>query len=368
MALVSYDVSDASSSEDEEPEETPLKVNTLIQSQSSKDTASDRLRNIVDEDPSLIVNDQNLPSKDEDDFVTLENDSVFSVLPSPKHIPEIIDSDFSKKLLLNRPSTLPEKPSLKKTVKITLPSLVEFDDDLPRPVVKKVAPSSKGTGLFALLPPPKNSGTAATLKLIPDSLKKLTPLSKPVKKMAVKPVPRIPVKVPVVEDSDSDDESSGDFLGLNRPVNPEPVVVLPPFVPEPVLVDKPIHEELIPEPDHYETSDFVPVETEALSLDDEAIAKLCGGSKRKRTAMQAELIDINETEIRPDKDEWLMKALTEEKPTRSHKKSGGPSGQSKRKHQITYLAYQAKANEQDLQNQWSQNRMTKRQTQSKYGF
>jgi len=40
----------------------------------------------------------------------------------------------------------------------------------------------------------------------------------------------------------------------------------------------------------------------------------------------------------------------------------------KRKHQITYLAHEAKAREQELQNQWAQNRMSRRQTQSKYGF
>jgi len=40
----------------------------------------------------------------------------------------------------------------------------------------------------------------------------------------------------------------------------------------------------------------------------------------------------------------------------------------KKKHQITYLAFEAKAREQELQAQWAQNRATKRQTQMKYGF
>lgn len=35
---------------------------------------------------------------------------------------------------------------------------------------------------------------------------------------------------------------------------------------------------------------------------------------------------------------------------------------------LIYFLFQAKANEAELQNQWANNRMTKRQTQSKYGF
>jgi len=50
------------------------------------------------------------------------------------------------------------------------------------------------------------------------------------------------------------------------------------------------------------------------------------------------------------------------------KKEKKPDGVAKRKHQITYLAYLAKANEEKLQNEWAKNRLTKRQTQAKYGF
>ncbi len=40
----------------------------------------------------------------------------------------------------------------------------------------------------------------------------------------------------------------------------------------------------------------------------------------------------------------------------------------KRKHQITYLAVEAKAREQELQQQWAANRANRRQTKMKYGF
>ncbi|KAK2153498.1 hypothetical protein LSH36_295g04072 [Paralvinella palmiformis] len=66
----------------------------------------------------------------------------------------------------------------------------------------------------------------------------------------------------------------------------------------------------------------------------------------------------------------LTKHLTEEVDMVSHskKKKDQPTSQQKRKHQITYLAHRAKEREFDLKNQWAQNKMTKRQSQSKYGF
>ncbi|KAF9179164.1 hypothetical protein BGZ51_007159 [Haplosporangium sp. Z 767] len=45
-----------------------------------------------------------------------------------------------------------------------------------------------------------------------------------------------------------------------------------------------------------------------------------------------------------------------------------PSAGQKRKHNIMHLAYQAKANEQQLNASWAASRQTKAETQSKYGF
>jgi proline-rich protein PRCC len=35
---------------------------------------------------------------------------------------------------------------------------------------------------------------------------------------------------------------------------------------------------------------------------------------------------------------------------------------------VVFFLFQAKENELELKNQWSQNRMSRKQTQSKYGF
>jgi len=109
-----------------------------------------------------------------------------------------------------------------------------------------------------------------------------------------------------------------------------------------------------------------------VAFDEKAIEYLCGrrGIKRKETEIdEANIIEINGEDIKPDEREWLVKALTEEPVQRPiSMQSCGISSQSKKKHQITYLAHQAKAMELELKNQWSQNRMTRKQTKSKYGF
>lgn len=115
------------------------------------------------------------------------------------------------------------------------------------------------------------------------------------------------------------------------------------------------------------------IDTEGnVAFDEKAIEYLCGkrGIKRKDTEIdEANIIEINGEDIKPDEREWLVKALTEEPVQRPiSMQSCGISSQSKKKHQITYLAHQAKAMELELKNQWSQNRMTRKQTKSKYGF
>ncbi len=73
------------------------------------------------------------------------------------------------------------------------------------------------------------------------------------------------------------------------------------------------------------------------------------------------------SDIAADTREWLTKALTEDDDNKP-----GPrntiKGQTKRKHQITYLAAVAKENEHKLKQQWAQNAATKKAAGTKYGF
>ncbi|XP_071482457.1 proline-rich protein PRCC-like [Diadema antillarum] len=104
-------------------------------------------------------------------------------------------------------------------------------------------------------------------------------------------------------------------------------------------------------------------------LQDKEFAKMVGKSNRGREAIQ--IIDINaDDQIGPTSGlQQMVKSMTEETEYRGKlKKEQLPTSQQKRKHQITYLARQAKERELELKNQWADNRMTRKQTQAKYGF
>lgn len=107
-----------------------------------------------------------------------------------------------------------------------------------------------------------------------------------------------------------------------------------------------------------------------LAFDEKAIEYLCGrrGVKRKNEFDKVEILDINGEDMKPDERDWLVKALTEEQVVRPVSANAGPSGQSKKKHQITYLAHQAKSMELELKNQWAQSNHNRQQSRSKYGF
>lgn len=101
-------------------------------------------------------------------------------------------------------------------------------------------------------------------------------------------------------------------------------------------------------------------------MSDKEFQKLQG--KRKRGLEEAiNFVDANVDDyVDPSE---VSKHLTEETEYVSHKnKDNLPTAQQRRKKQITYLAYQAKERELELKNAWAQNRLTKKQTQSKYGF
>lgn len=111
---------------------------------------------------------------------------------------------------------------------------------------------------------------------------------------------------------------------------------------------------------------------EEQQLNPEAIQALMGGSTKRRRQQQSDIqvIDINSSQVLPDKEEWMRTALAS---STTYQPTGvlvdeEPASGTRRKHQITYLAHKAKANEAELQAMWSANRQNRRATQSKYGF
>ncbi|KAH8395272.1 hypothetical protein KR222_005214 [Zaprionus bogoriensis] len=107
-------------------------------------------------------------------------------------------------------------------------------------------------------------------------------------------------------------------------------------------------------------------------LNTEAMDALVGknAKRRRKEAKEMQVIDISGSQVMPDREEWMRTALasaTTFQPT-GVLTDEEPVAGTRRKHQITYLAHKAKANEAELQAMWSANRQTRRATQSKYGF
>ncbi|KAM4690338.1 proline-rich protein PRCC [Rhinophrynus dorsalis] len=103
-------------------------------------------------------------------------------------------------------------------------------------------------------------------------------------------------------------------------------------------------------------------------MDDEAFKRLQG--KRNRGREEINFLEIKGDDQLSGNQQWMTKSLTEEKNMKSFSKKKGeqPTGQQRRKHQITYLIHQAKERELELKNTWSDNKLSRRQTQAKYGF
>ncbi|CAL4070803.1 unnamed protein product [Meganyctiphanes norvegica] len=304
-----------------------------------------------------------------------------------------------------------EQELKKKKIQFIIPSLSEFSDDEEEekiePEKKKIKASAQGTGLFSLLPEPKTLAVKETKRsLVPHVLTK-RPTQSVVKK---KPKPKPTKKIDDVgSESEDDDDGTGDFFslsskdtepafGIGVPVNVSNEPELPelPKLPEvrtetrqpPTAAQSQVtnlkntqYDQLytneLQVQTHVEesTSGYIPFSEDNSSessnsshgMDEEAIRRLMG----KRGKLEAiNFIDVSADDALLTRDEWMTKALSEEKPTHSFskKREGLPSQKQKQKHQITYLAHQAKERELELKNNWASNRQSKLQTQAKYGF
>ncbi|XP_026874778.2 proline-rich protein PRCC [Electrophorus electricus] len=104
-------------------------------------------------------------------------------------------------------------------------------------------------------------------------------------------------------------------------------------------------------------------------FNDEAFRRLQG--KQNRGKEEIKFLEIKGDDQLSGSQQWMMKSMTNETEPRksfSKKKGDQPTGQQRRKHQITYLIHQAKERELELKNSWADNKLTRRQTQAKYGF
>ncbi|XP_072947393.1 proline-rich protein PRCC [Epargyreus clarus] len=381
MALVAYDNSDSSDYEEDDNVSTPV-----ITLHEKKEEPIIQIKNSAE----VIQNGEEQSE---------QGQNLFNHLPLPTHKKtRVVEEDDE---FLHKKETVSD---VKPKSKITVPSLNDFKDVKDTiPNAKPKVINGKKSGLLSILPQPKNACISTTKSLIPHVLTQ-KPISTTVKKKNPLPSPSKKSKseTPLIsqysDESDNDDDVQNDFFSIYKPVE-VPLEELPLDIDQPsnskdkkapapskprgiesYFKQDPVQE--LPEEVHDveegnvaynqesgQSSDYT-VPSQSAVLDEEAILKLCGSrGKRKREDIQ--IVDVNQQEVLADAREWLLKGLMDDTSKRisaSKKRGNEPTSQQKRKHQITYLAHQAKANEIELQNQWANNRMTKRQTQSKYGF
>ncbi|CAH2102974.1 unnamed protein product [Euphydryas editha] len=368
MALVAYDNSDSSDYEDED-DENEIKA-----------TEVKKVTDIPFKNPIV----QNGPSTSQQ---SEENQSLFNQLPQPSIKKKAVleeDDEFLHK----KESTTDSKPKSR----ITIPSLSDFKDvDVTVPSSKTRASNGKKSGLLSILPQPRNA-ISISRPLIPNVVAQ-KPQTTTVKKKELPPPAKVTKHVTnglvteYSDESDNDEVCENDFFSINKPID-LPVEDLPLPVEETVETIKKLprsiesyfkkdHVELQPDEEHYDDGQSLEISENVaapsnneVQIDEEAILKLCG-SRGKRKREEIQIVDINQQEVLSEARQMLLKGLmddTSKRQSASKKRGHEPTSQQRRKHQITYLAHQAKANEAELQNQWANNRMTKRQTQSKYGF
>lgn len=383
MALVAYGNSDSESDfDDNEVDDKPVpldsgtsSIKTPIAPQESKATIKPSSSNLqfnlpAPKKPSTSLN-RSLIEEEDDEF--LHKKPIAAEKPPP-------------------PPTLITKKSSGGKVKIMLPALSTFGEHKAKdkPVVGAQLPTSRPTGLIGMLPKPKSeanafgkttgSGSKLTSSLVPDSISRPKAIMKPLPKKII-PVKDGSTSIAITSTTNSDSENSDeeDFFSLNTEVDlPEvsaseiSAMVASKSAQMNLAAKKRQQKFQSQDPSEpFETQEEVPAqhsEQAPPAIDQQAMQALCG-SRTRRGQEPINIIDISGDQVMPDRDEWMRTQLT----ASTEYQSRGlldqePGAGTKRKHQITYLAHQAKANEAELQSMWAANRHTKRQTQNKYGF
>uniref|UniRef100_A0A3B4UQB0 Proline rich mitotic checkpoint control factor n=1 Tax=Seriola dumerili TaxID=41447 RepID=A0A3B4UQB0_SERDU len=311
-------------------------------------------------------------------------------------------------------SSLPKPRKRTEPVKITVPEIQRHDVS-----TEPDQPFGAGSGLAALLPQPKNLTVKETDRaLIPHALTKRQEPKGPkpgtpaqgllgssaspsaIKAAAKSAALQLARQIAADDQDNEDDITPQNYFSLGESSQPLPAVI-PSLNPEPGS-DAPLdfggnHEgagawgsqysqyqqpmtgpEAFPQ-EYYNESYYqdpnpgLSEEAEepghSAMFDDEAFMRLQG--KRNRGKEEVKFLEIKGDDQLSGNQQWMTKSMTEEKQTRqsfSKKKGEQPTGQQRRKHQITYLIHQAKERELELKNSWADNKLSRRQTQAKYGF
>lgn len=310
-------------------------------------------------------------------------------LPTPKnHTSDSLIEEDDEFLHKKAVPTLepPPKPVKRTTVQITIPALQKQQE--PAKLSKRIigAQPNKPAGLLNLLPKPsfgnfgkKSSADPGSVKVdpsvaskskesngfIPHSVSKKAATSK-------KPIKKIPANDD--ENSASDSSDNDDFFSFHTEtklpeVSQEEINAMVAKKTADMKTATSTYLQSMKRQNEDDGGDNVEDVSEQSRIDEEALTALCGAKRAKRGEGPSVVIDLSHDEVLPNRDEWLRTQLTS---TTEYQPRGmvdeEPAAGTRKKHQITYLAHQAKANEHELQAMWAANRHTRRQTQNKYGF
>lgn len=340
-----------------------------------------------DNDQPLDATTDANPPADEPDSTTAGPSRLFAKLPPPKQSSST-PLDLSLQEIVKQPASATKS----KRAQILIPSLNGFDDEEDEEhEKKKFKPAQSGSGLMGLLPAPRH-GLTTSKQLMPQVLTRPSvPRDNGPQRSRGPPNPRPPRTTAAANDSpwnDKDAEGPDDstptssFFTFEEPPLPkldvgsaenlsvtsteryptavdqpepeqEPDCTVPDY-PQQEVAESRRGKIVFAEPNEPGTSAF------DVELDDGAVVRLRG-----RRDEEIHIIDVS-ADSQVDKSRVLIKGLTEEQTYNpaSETSDFNTSQTHRRKHQITYLAQQAKAREQELKNMWAQNRMTKRQTRS----
>ncbi|XP_066148428.1 uncharacterized protein [Euwallacea fornicatus] len=301
----------------------------------------------------------------EQSSTTIISNNLFSKLPSAKSQTSTqIEENDQLEDFIPTVKNIKEK----KKVLITIPSLSEFNDiKNDEPARKRAKASAKGSGLLGMLPPVQAAPKSSTM-FLPNIVAKRSTKKPSTPPQAAKKAGIIRNKVASVHqsrpgsgsdtDTDSEDITVPEMFDdkmwekvCGRPKVPKRI----PKTQVLLQLEPPAEFSTAPEPEK-------PYE----GLNNVAFKELVG--KVKKPMGNIKLIDINEEEIMPDKDLWMTKSLTdpELQPKATPEEVLDPT--KKRKHHITYLAQQAKANEQEYKAAWATSKNNRMMSRAKYGF
>ena len=311
------------------------------------DDGSNGSKKVVEQNPNQNK-DKNMESLTSDSREDTTS-RLFSRLPAPKTLSthSVTQNSSLSDMVVDKSRSGP--------IKISMPSLKKYaeeeeSDDIEEKErkAKRFKGSTAGTGLSSILPKPKNSTKSSSL--IPHSL------FRPKANTSLK-------RAQNVSKSKAEKDLTQEKVNYFFSEDDKNVGLLPQEVP--------LHDmEFGPKPEpHIETNSYIssePMQTSVTpSLDDMGYKRLIASKFGEEAPEQINIVDIDVSKHLSESKDWL-KTISEEK---EEEYTGvQPSSTARRKHQITYLALQAKQREVELKNEWARSRTTKTMSRAKYGF